>query len=211
MSTVEAPVESLVESFPEVGYGDFWISTARFRKMIEAGIFGRGDRVFLWRGKLVEKMSKGRPHAFAVMTLVDWLGPLLPAHYHREVEQPLDLEDGTRPEPDLMVIRGPLNDYQVREPVPADLILVVEVADSTLSKNRGSSLRDYARNGIPVFWLVNIPRRRIEVYTQPSGPSETPSYALRVDYEAGTEVSIVLDGQELGRIGVSLVIPGSEV
>ena len=208
MSTVETPVGSSVESPPEVGFTELRITADRYLRMIEAGVFQRGDRVFLWHGKLVEKMTKGRPHSFAALKLRDLLARMIPVDWHVELEQPMALGDDMMPEPDLMVIRGTLEAYQSRIPTPHDVPLIIEVADSSVAEDRGTVLRGYAHAMILTYWLVNIPRRRIEVYTQPSGPAEIPGYAVRVDHEADTEVPVVIDGRELGRIGVTILIPG---
>ena len=64
----------------------------------------------------------------------------------------------------------------------------------------GEVLRTLAAATIPVYWIVNIPRRRIEVYGHPSGPSETPCYHDRREYGPDDEVPVVLDGREVGRV-----------
>ncbi len=209
MSTVETQTDpSAVRAVSgPANYPEFRVTTARFRKMIAAGVFGRNDRVFLWHGKLVEKMTKGRPHSYATLKLGEMLAAIIPAGLHLELEQPMDLGDDTRPEPDLMIVRGPLDDYQTREPTPRDLAWVVEVADSSVWEDRGATLRDYGRAEIPLYWLVNIPQRRVEVYSQPSGTVGTPGYANRVDYGLGTEMPVILDGTELGRISISKLFP----
>lgn len=210
MSTVEASLETVNTTATAADSGSFRdhrITVERYLLMIEAGAFGRGDRVFLWHGKLVEKMPKGRPHSFASLKLRDLLAQFVPADWHVELEQPMHLDDDSMPEPDLMVIRGPLEAFQARMPTPRDISLIVEVADSSVADDRGTILRGYARAGIPTYWLVNIPRRRIEVYTQPSGPAEVPGYAARVDHEASAEVPVVLDGREMSRVDVGILIP----
>ncbi len=204
MSTVETQTEPEVTTTSvAVGFPEHRITTERYLKMVEVGVFGRGDRVFLWHGRLVEKMTKGRPHSFAALKLNGLLAQIIPANWHVELEQPMDLGDDTMPEPDLMVIRGTLDDYRTRIPTPRDIPLIIEVADSSVAEDRGPVLRDYALAQIPIYWLVNIPKRRVEVYSQPSGPVKVPGYAVRGEYGTETEVPLVLDGREVGRIAVS--------
>ena len=209
MSSVETQVEpkAMPGALGSVSYHEFRVTTAHYRKMVDAGVFGRGDRVFLWHGKLVEKMTKGRRHSYAALKLDELLGLIIPEGFHLELEQPMDLGDDTLPEPDLMVVRGPLDEYQTREPTPGDLVWIVEVADSSLPDDRGEVLRDYARVLIPIYWLVNIPQRRVEVYSGPSGPVDVPSFANRVDFGLGTEMPVILDGIELGQISINKLFP----
>ena len=75
--------------------------------------------------------------------------------------------------------------------------------------DRGEAFEDYAHCGIPVYWVVNIPDRTIDVYIEPSGPRAAgpPYYAQRRSYRSGEEVPVVLDGLEVGRIPVREVLP----
>jgi hypothetical protein len=85
--------------------------------------------------------------------------------------------------------------------------LIVEVADSSLPMDAGEVLETYAANAIPIYWIVNIPRRRIEVYSEPSGPAESPTYRASRLYLLGEEVPVVLDGREGGRVAVDAILP----
>ena len=96
----------------------------------------------------------------------------------------------SEPEPDAAVVRGNIDDYKRRHPGPGDVALVVEVSDTTYGDDSGEFLRQYAAAGIPLYWIVNIARRRIEVYSSPSGSS---SYAVRHDFGLGDAVPLQLD------------------
>jgi hypothetical protein len=80
------------------------------------------------------------------------------------------------------------------------------VADASLSRDRSIKKQIYARAGIPVYWIVNLPERRIEVYADPSGPGEFPEYRQHADYAAG-EVPLVIEGCSVGRIAVAALLP----
>ena len=67
--------------------------------------------------------------------------------------------------------------------------------------------RVYARAGVPVYWIVNLASSRVEVYSQPSGQAESPTYDQRQDYVVGQEVPVVLDAREVGRIAVADLLP----
>ncbi len=89
----------------------------------------------------------------------------------------------------------------------ADVGLVIEVAESSLSDDRGEMLLIYARSGIPVYWIVNLRDRQLEVYTGPSGPSPPIGYRHCNVLYAGADVSVMIDGQEVGRIAVADLLP----
>ena len=94
-----------------------------------------------------------------------------------------------------------------RDATAADCCLVVEVADRSLAGDRGKKLAGYARAGIPVYWLVNLPEARLEVYTSPGGPPEKPDYDKRCDHVASEEVPLVIEGREVARLSVRDLLP----
>jgi Uma2 family endonuclease len=85
--------------------------------------------------------------------------------------------------------------------------LIVEVADSSLRRDRVFKKRLYAAAGILVYWVVNLPEARIEVYTDPSGPIERPDYHQRRDYGQSDTVPVLIDGVEVGRLPVHELLP----
>ena len=89
------------------------------------------------------------------------------------------------------------------------MVLVVEVADASLYRDRTTKKQVYARAGIPVYWIVNLPERRIEVYTDPSGPGEGPEYRQHEDYGAWSEVPLMIEGREAGRIAMAAFLPAN--
>jgi Uma2 family endonuclease len=179
----------------------------RYYRMIEAGVFGEDEPIFLWRGRLVEKMTTGRPHTLAVLALSERLRVLIPQGWYLEPEQPMAIPDDGMPEPDLKVVRGSMNDYPDFPPTAQDVSLIVEVADSSLAADSGEVLETYVAQAIPIYWIVNLPGRRIEVFTDPTGPAEVPSYRLCQHHAPGEEVPLILDGRKLGMIPVDDVIP----
>src|SRR5262245_40342630 len=93
--------------------------------------------------------------------------------------------DSSEPEPDVSVVRGRPEDYRERRPGREEVGLVVEVADKTLARARASKKRIYARAELPIYWIVNLSERQVEVYTEPTGPAEEPDYRQRQDYQPG--------------------------
>lgn len=175
---------------------------AEYQALIDTGVIREGERVELIDGHLVYAMPANPPHAAAIAKLNRRLILLCPEGY--VVRCQTDTVVGTsRPEPDVCVARGDESAFDARHPEPADIASVVEVSDSSLAFDRGDKLRVYARAGIPVYWIVNVIDRQIEVYTDPTGPATNPAYRTRTDYTAGQSVPVVLDGTAVGAVAVS--------
>jgi Uma2 family endonuclease len=192
------------------GLRPFRMTVDVYERIAASGALGDKPGVFLWKGQLVEKvsdMTKGRRHVFALNRLARALPNLMPGGYYAEQDQPIDLGADSEPEPDLKVVRGADTDYLDRTPQARDVPIVVEVADRSLGDDTGEMLRAYAAAAIPVYWVVNLPGRRIDVYTRPSGPAATPTYEDRQSYGPDNEVPVVLDGREVGRVAVRDVLP----
>lgn len=189
------------------GFPAHRVTVTRYERMIERGVFGEDEPVFLWHGRLVEKMPKGPRHNSSSNKLLKAMDRLMPDGWFTEHEAPLALSDDTMPEPDVKIVRGDLADYEDRVPSVQDVALVVEVADSSLAVDSGDVLETYAREAIPVYWIVNLPGRRIEVHSRPSGPANPPRYAEHHSYGPGEEVPVIIDGREVGRIAVDRVLP----
>jgi Uma2 family endonuclease len=113
----------------------------------------------------------------------------------------------SRPEPDVAVTRGDRRTYFTRHPDPADFGLVAEVSDSSLDRDQLDKTRIYAREKIPVYWVVNLVDRRVEVYTDPSGPGDDPRYHTLNVHAPGADVPVVLGGTTVGTIAVNDLLP----
>jgi Uma2 family endonuclease len=117
--------------------------------MLSCGAIQDARRVELWEGQLVEKMGKNQPHIIAQAKLNVILVQVLPAGWHVLVEGALRLGPLHVPEPDLVIVRGAPDDYQDDPPTPADVGLVVEIADSSVLKDLGRMRAAYAAGGVP--------------------------------------------------------------
>lgn len=184
----------------------FRISLDLYNQMGELGLLSPSDRVELLDGLLVKKMTKGPRHVFATIAAMDLLRDRLPAGYHPRTEAPIELRQGPQgdsaPEPDLSVVRGSRTDYRDRHPVAADVLLVVEVADSSLALDR-KGLRRYAWFGIPTTWIINLRAGTVEVYTGPSGPSDDPGYANKATRTIGESLEVALDDRVIEGLAVT--------
>jgi Uma2 family endonuclease len=182
-----------------------------YHAIAERGLLTPRDKVVLLDGLLVKKMTKGRPHFVATNLAWQALGELVPDGWQVLKEDPVALPGGSKgrdsePEPDVSVVRGRIRDYLARKPGPGDVALVVEVADSTLRKDR-KGLARYAGAGIPTVWLVKLTDGNIEVYSQPTGPGDPAKYDAMVAYVEGDHIPLVIDNREVGRIAVKDILP----
>jgi Uma2 family endonuclease len=182
------------------------LSVGQYRRMISAGILTDDDAVELLEGWLVTKMPKNPPHRLTTQLTREALARALPPGWHADAQEPITTED-SEPEPDVMVVRGDRRRYRERHPDARDIALVVEVADTTLQRDRTLKQRLYARAGIPVYWIVNLSERRFEVYTGPSGPVERPGYLRRQDYAPSDELPLVIEGLEINRLVARELLP----
>lgn len=177
-----------------------------YHKMIQTGVLLDGEPYELLEGNLVHKMARGTPHDSAIQALTKRLIRLAPAGWDVRGQSAVTLTGGSEPEPDFALVRGDESTFRTRHPEPADIGLVVEVSDSSLRVDRHDKGRIYAQNGIPVYWVVNVVEKQIEVYTQPAGTGEDATYARRDDYPAGSAAPVVLDGATVGAISVTEVM-----
>jgi Uma2 family endonuclease len=179
------------------------LTVQQFDRMILDGTISNADHVELIEGLLVTKMGRNRPHVQAgnkgFWALARILGPGL----HVRKEDPVVVSEWSKPEPDLAVVRGQVADYDNRDVTAADVAMVVEIADSSLSADRDDMARVYSGGGIPVYWVVNVVDRQIEVFTSP-GPA---GYAITKVFGLNQDVVVVIDGVEVGRIAVAEMMP----
>jgi Uma2 family endonuclease len=182
------------------GVVPYRLTVRQFLKAIDAGVFPEGARVELLGGLLVDKMTKNDPHDFAISELGDALRGLLPPGFFVREEKSVVLGRNWRPEPDIAVVRTPRPRFRSGAPRAADLAFLVEVADASYATDRGPKWRRYAGCGVAVYWIVNIPQARIEVYGAPAGRGRSATYRDCTTYGPDEQVPVVLDGREVGRV-----------
>lgn len=176
-----------------------------YHKMIDLGILKSGEPYELLEGNLVRKMSHGTAHDH-VMDLLEGVFQLLAfGNWFVRCQRAVSLSPSA-PEPDYAVVRGPRTRYASAHPGPADIGLIIEVSDTSLLIDRHDKGSIYARAGLPIYWVVNVADKVIEVYTQPTGQGEAAGYAKHDDYAIGASAPIVLDGNTIGSIAVAEVM-----
>lgn len=182
------------------------LSVEQYHEMIRAGILDEEDPVELLEGWLVTKMAKKPPHTVATKLAHDALGQCVPSGWHVRAQEPITT-DTSEPEPDLSVARGDVRNFLDRHPGPKDVGLVVEVAESSIDRDRGWKKRIYARARIPVYWIINLIDNKIEVYTDPTGPAKKPDYRHRKDHGPADQLPVVIDGKVVARLKVRDLLP----
>lgn len=146
-----------------------WFTVAEYNRMGEAGIFTEDDRVELIEGEIIEMSPIGRRHAACVDRLTELLSERLRRKAIVRVQSPVVLNDYAEPQPDVALLRRRDDFYERSLPAPGDVLLVVEVADTTLEYDRQIKVPLYARAGIPEVWVVNLPDEQVEVHARPAG------------------------------------------
>lgn len=137
-------------------------------RMLQAGILHEDDRVELLDGQIVEMSPINPPHAACVNRLNQLFAPLMTGRQATvSIQNHLVLSPHQAPQPDVAVVRYRADGYQTGHPGPADTLLVIEVADTSVESDRQRKIPLYARAGIPEAWLVNLPEDGIDIHREP--------------------------------------------
>ena len=172
-------------------------TVAEYYAMADIGILEENDRIELLDGDLIVMPPIGDWHAASVDRFTNSLPPQLQGRAIVRVQNPTRLNDNSEPQPDIMLLRWRDDFYQGGHPGPADVLLLIEVSDTSVDYDRSAKLSAYARAHIPEVWIVTRQDRRIETYTEPieseyssvryTGPGENispqafPDVVLEVD------------------------------
>jgi Uma2 family endonuclease len=175
-----------------------------YHRLIESGVLHEDDRLELLDGWLVEKIPKNPPHDGTVDLLVYLLARLLPSGWFLRIQNSMTLA-ASQPEPDLAVVQGKPGDYVSSHPDGGKTTLVIEVANSSVDVDR-EKRRIYARAGVPVYWVVNLPDRCVEVFTELRGRGRSRDYATQQQFGLDDSVKVVINGRSCGQLPVSDII-----
>jgi len=140
--------------------------------LIEKGVFGPDDRIELLGGALVVREPQGSPHAMGIRMAEEALRRVFAAGWDVRGQLPVALDDDSEPEPDISVVPGSFRDYRHGHPPRA--VLIVEVAESSLSLDRAVKGSLYARARVPDYWIVNLVDRALEVRRDPAADAAAP-------------------------------------
>ena len=144
------------------------ISFDRFQKMIAAGVLTKYDRVELIEGEMIDMAPIGSKHAAAIDELNRLLVLALSDRAIVRCQGPVVLGDFSEPQPDLALLRLRAGGYRDRLPGAEDILLIIEVSDSTQSFDRGTKLPLHAKHGVPEVWIVDVIAKCAEIYRNPS-------------------------------------------
>ena len=141
-------------------------SVEEYHQMARSGLLGETDHVELIEGELIDMAPIGSKHAFFVDRLAELLSSGPQAGYMVRVQNPVVLGERNEPQPDIALVRRV--NYIDRHPCPADILLIVEVSDTTLEYDRDVKLALYARHDIPEVWLLNVKAGELTVFREPA-------------------------------------------
>ena len=146
-------------------------SVIEYRRMGETGILKNDQRVELIEGEIVDMSPIGSAHASTVTKLNQILGRAIGENAIIAIQNPITLNDFSEPQPDLALLHPKSDFYAAAHPRAHDVLLVIEVADSSLRYDREVKIPLYARHGIAEVWLIELEAKKFTIYRQPSGDS----------------------------------------
>ena len=164
--------------------------------MADAGILGHDERVELIEGEIVEMAPIGNRHASCVGRLILLMSQALNKLAIVRVQNPVRIDEYSEVQPDLMLLVWQDDFYASGHPGPSDVLLLIEVSDTTLLYDRNVKLPIYARAGIPEVWIVDLQSGQLEAFTQPSsegyGSSKTLNAGDSISPSAFTDISLAV-------------------
>ncbi len=172
-----------------------------YHRMGETGLLKPDARVELLDGQIIDMMPIGPFHAGTTNRLAKLFIRLSEDRWHVAIQTPVRLTAHSEPQPDVMLLKPVPDDYTGRHPGPEDVFLLIEVADSTLTYDRGAKLPAYGRAGIQEVWIINLPERSIEVYREPHYLGYASKNVLREKDQARPQAfpDVAIDVQSLLR------------
>lgn len=179
-------------------YRRYRLSADGYERMGEAGILGEDDRVELLEGEIIDMPPIGSPHGGAVKRIANRLvHAIAETEAIVAVQDPLRLSDFSEPEPDIALLKPRDDFYSARHPGPEDVLLLIEVAETSLRYDRDKKLPLYARAGIPECWLVDLSGKALWIYRDP-GPE-----GYRMAREAPNLSALTIPGAQQATIDLS--------
>jgi Uma2 family endonuclease len=177
------------------------LSVDDYHAMERAGILNEGAPVELLEGWLVQKMTKYPQHDVSLGCTADAFEDLSDPKWHVRSQGAVMTSD-SEPEPDVALTRGRRRDFTQEHPGPDDIAIIVEIAESSLSRDRTWKKRIYAAAGFPVYWIVNLIDECVEVFESLSANTATPDYASHRVFHRGDLIPVCVDGSDIGQVAV---------
>lgn len=201
MSVATVPTSFQIPPYP------IWkFSVTDYHRLIDIGVLDENDRVELLEGWLVPKMSHGPLHDISVELAHERIRQVLPNGWRLRVQSAITTGD-SEPEPDLAIVRGDIRTAPRRHPLPTEIGLLIEVADTTLQNDRLRKTEIYGRAGILNYWIINLQDRQIECFSQPTGPISKAGYNQSDILLPGDQLPLELDGSGVATLDPAEFLP----
>jgi Uma2 family endonuclease len=152
---------------------------AEYHRLTEMGFFAEDDRVELIRGQIIEMAAKGTAHEVCLTRLLRELTVLLLNQATLRCQSPLSLSPTSEPEPDISIVQNRADDYLTAHPSATDVLLVIEISDSSLKYDQDTKRSIYAEAQISHYWIFNLLDRWLESYCEPFGTGSEFGYRYR--------------------------------
>lgn len=143
-------------------------TSKEYHRMAESGILDSNERVELLAGQIVKMAAKGTPHSAAVTRTETLLRNCLGEQVLIRLQDPVQLDDYSEPEPDIALVIPDSLYYEDHHPNPSEVYLIIEIADTTIRQDCGLKARIYAQSGITDYWVLDVNNRQLHVFREPS-------------------------------------------
>lgn len=173
-----------------------------YDKMIEYGIFGEDERIELLDGVLVKMSPKGIRHRNSTYLASTFFQEKFGRNIVTQSQDPIRLDDFSEPEPDIVLAKAPLSNYALRHPAPKDILLIMEIADSSVAIDRQKAQK-YAENGIAQYLILNLNTNEIEEYREP----DTEGYRFKKTYTKDESFNLVAFPDVSVKVSDLLLLP----
>ncbi len=172
------------------------ISSEEYHMIGETGMLKPDERLELINGEIYTMCPIGSKHAGVVDQLTEILVPALVKQAIVRIQNPVRINQWNEPEPDISILNRRKGRYLSEHPSPADILAVIEVSDTTYEFDKNVKLPMYAGCGIPVYWIVNLDKNNIEVYSNP----RRDQYDVRTLYHPGDKIPLLMDKFDVSEI-----------
>ncbi len=184
---MSAVLERTISNTVTNGVKPHLITVDEYDRMIEAGIYTENNRIELLNGEIIEIMPKGTKHTSANSRIVRFFIKLFDEKVIVRGQDPIRLDDFSEPEPDIVLANWDEKEYSENHPTPPDILLIMEISDTTLAYDRDDKARAYSRNGIQQYLLLNLQNQTLEDYREPNADG----YGAKRTYRSGDVFNLV--------------------
>lgn len=152
-----------------------------YHRMIEVGILSEDEHVELIHGEIICMSPKGSKHSACLHKIDEWIMRRTSEHqFNLRKQDPVQIPEISEPEPDIVLVPYKENYYADAHPLPEEVILLIEVADSSVGYDRHIKIPLYAAAGIQDYWIINLPNQQIEIHSHPVGDLYKESRILQI-------------------------------